>query len=351
MSKYYVFRINYDDEFNLIRNELLNYHRLRQGWGAAGMQIDRGYEAFKSGWQAQWGDTSDDAVQSKYKDISIMLEIEPGDYIIVPKISVQANYVCKSFIIAKCKTKYSFSVLEKAKDFGHIIEVEDIFSCGYDKDLFSQVIKSKFKGYQRPLNHVWDEKFIEAVEALIHLHSIKPDEFEKDSIGYITMIGNATSDNRNLYLNTVKEALQDLDPKNFEYLIQELFEKNGYELTRRNWYDRQGGDADLVFECFNKDTLMYNILDICDDVPMPHIYVQAKNKRDNDLDDKVGVEQLLKIKDKIPEKNAILMVINLTNNFTEDAKRMALENGIILINGIMFASLLVRYGIEVDLNK
>ena len=66
---------------------------------------------------------------------------------------------------------------------------------------------------------------------------------------------------------------------------------------------------------------------------------------------KISLEQLLKIQEKIPENNAILMVINLTDRFSEEAKSLALKNGVVLINGIMFASLLVRYGIEVDFNK
>jgi len=44
MSNYFVFRINYDDQFELIRNELLNNHQLRQGWGSYGMQINQDYE-------------------------------------------------------------------------------------------------------------------------------------------------------------------------------------------------------------------------------------------------------------------------------------------------------------------
>ena len=113
-------------------------------------------------------------------------------------------------------------------------------------------------------------------------------------------------------------------------------------------YDKEGGDVDLVFECFNKNTLMYNIFEICD-VKMPHIYVQAKKKTGKDYGDIVGVDQLVKMEERIPEKNAILMVINLTNEFSDEAKAKADENGIILINGLTFASLLVRYGIEVDI--
>ena len=245
ISNYYVFRINYDDRFKLIRRELVNDHLLRQGWGTYGMALDSSYDTFKAGWQSEWEkDLLDETMRARYNNLSIMLEIEPGDYIIVPKVSVEEEYVCRSFVIAKCKKKYRFDVLAEAEDIG------------------------------------------------------------------------------------------------------ELFIKNGYTLTDNNWYDGEGGDVDLVFECFNRNTLMYNIYEICD-VKMPHIYVQAKKKTGKDAGDLVGVDQLVKMEERIPEKNAVLMVINLTDEFSDAAKEKADENGIILIKGLTFASLLVRYGIEV----
>ena len=251
-------------------------------------------------------------------------------------------------MIAKCKAKYRFSVLDEAKDFGHIIEVEDVFSCGYDKNLSSQKIKSKFKAYQSPLNRVRNEEFIEEVDKLVRIHMEQPDDFEKDSPDFISMISDETSDSRSQYMEKIKSALQGLDNHEFEDLIGELFEKNGYTLTDNNRYDKEGGDVDLIFECFNKNTLMYNIFEICD-VKMPHIYVQAKKKTGKDYGDKVGVDQLVKMEERIPEKSAILMVINLTDEFSGEAKEKADDKGIILVNGLTFASLLVRYGIEVDI--
>lgn len=349
MSKYYVFRINYDDKFKLIRNELLSNHLLRQGWGTYDMSVEAGYDSFKGGWQTHWEkDLADETMRSKYKNISIMLEIEPGDYIVIPKVSVKEEYACRSFVIAKCKAKYRFSVLEQARDFGHIIEVEDVFSCGYDKNIFSQSIKSKFIAYQSPLNRVKNESFIAAVDELVRLHTEKPDDFEKDSIDYISMISHKASDSRNQYLKEINSALWEIGNSEFENLIGELFEKNGYTRTGKNWYDKEGGDVDLIFECFNEHSLMHNIFEICE-VNMPHIYVQAKKKRGKDSGDKVGVDQLVKMMEHIPENNAILMVINLTDEFSPEANALANEKGIILINGLTFASLLVRYGIEVDL--
>ena len=51
------------------------------------------------------------------------------------------------------------------------------------------------------------------------------------------------------------------------------------------------------------------------------------------------------------EKNSIYILISLVDYFTEDTKIEANKNGIILINGITFASLLVRYGIEVEISR
>ena len=261
---------------------------------------------------------------------------------------MEEDYVCRSFVIAKCKKKYRFDVLSEAEDFGHIIEVEDVFSCSYDKNHHAQNIKSKFIAYQSPLNRVRSESFKESVDELVRLHAEQPDEFEKDSTDLISMISRATASARNQYLEQIKSALQKIDNHKFEDIIGELFTKNGYTLTDNNWYDGEGGDVDLVFECFNRNTLMYNIYEICD-VKMPHIYVQAKKKTGKDAGDIVGVNQLVKMEERIPEKNAVLMVINLTDEFSDEAKEKADENGIILINGLTFASLLVRYGIEVDI--
>lgn len=51
-------------------------------------------------------------------------------------------------------------------------------------------------------------------------------------------------------MEAVKEALADdsVTPHQFEDLICQLFEQNGYILKNKNHYDREGGDADLLFE-------------------------------------------------------------------------------------------------------
>ena len=312
------------------------------------MRIDSGWDTFKAGWQNDWGNyLAEESMYSKFKNLSIMLDIEPGDYIVIPKISATKDYICQDFTIAKCKSKYRFSVLECANDFGHIIEVEDCFSCGYKKNIWTQNIKSKFPAYQSPLNRVKSEAFIQAVKTLVKIQSEHPEELEADSPDIVSMVGYGTRDKRKDYLESIKTTLQNIGNKEFETIIAELFEKNGYALIGNNWYDSEGGDVDLIFEGFGKDTLMLDIFSFSTTC-MPNIYIQAKKKTGNDSKDTVGVEQLIKMKTLIPEKNAILMVINLTDGFTKEAKKISEDEGIILVDGMTFASLLVRYGINVD---
>lgn len=351
MSKYYVFRINYGDNFKRIREELLVNNRLRQGWGTYDMAIDKGYDSFKDGWRKNWDENiDDDTARPRYGNLVTMLDIEPGDYIIIPKVSVNEDYPCRSFTIAKCKSKYSFDVLQPEEDYGHIIEVEDVFSCGYDANEHSQAIKNKFRAYQSPLNNVWNDPFKDAVDELVKMHAEDPTTLEQESMDFISMVDHASSDARTDYLNKIKSSIQNLGNSEFEKLIGELFEKNGYAISATHRYDGQGGDIDLVFDCFCKNTLMNNIFDICEVEP-PHIYVQAKKKTGIDAGDIIGVNQLINMSEQIREKdkNPILMVINMTDKFSQDAIDKAKEEGIVLIDGLMFASLLVRYGIEVEL--
>ncbi|MDY5113240.1 MAG: hypothetical protein SPE66_05955, partial [Bilifractor sp.] len=229
---YYVFRINYAENFEKIRSELLINHVLRQGWGTYGMRVDQGYEVFRDAWRTEWGtDLSEEAMKTRYYNLSIMTEIQLGDYLIIPKVSVKEDYVCRSFVIARCKGTYRFDVLSCVEDFGHIIDVENVFSCSYDKDMNAQKIAQKFTAYQSPINRVKNSEFIEAVEELVRIHDNEPELFEKESSDLVEMVSNATHDSRKIYLESIVKNLRSMKNHKFEDIIAELFEKNGYKLT------------------------------------------------------------------------------------------------------------------------
>lgn len=342
----FVFRINYAERYQMVHKEILN-GKLRQGWGAYGMRVDIPVENFKEAWYKNWGtETEEDKIESRYYNVKIMTEINIGDLVIVPKVSLNEAFVCRSFTILRCTGTYGFEVLNGTDDFGHYIEVEDVLSCSYDLNELSYVISGKFIAYQSPLNRVKNNSFIEAVDKLIELKITEPERFEKESETSLAKVASATVEARQVYLSNIVNVIQNWPNKKLEIIIQELFAKNGYVKTDNNWYDGEGGDVDIAFKCFAENTLMENIYSLCDDTEMPEIFIQAKKKTGTDNNDINGIMQLLKMAQKVSNK-PILIVINLTSDFTNDAKRLAKDEGVILINGIMFASLLVRYGIDI----
>lgn len=362
MCRYFIFRINYDSDYKMIRSELINNHILRQGWGAPNMQINEGFDHFKEGWLQNWGseNPTEKTMRSRFNNLVTMLEIQPGDVIVIPKVNDRddLDYVCQSFIIAKCKRSYYFSLpgdelldVDK-KDFGHVIEVEDVFGCEYDVNIYSKRVKNRFSAYRRPVNLIKYEgnncAFIDAVNELIKTHKDSPELLDTKLPNITTMIRKDSNEARLGYLQTVLKGLREIDNRDFEDVIAELFEKNGYALVGRNQYDRKGGDVDLIFESCKHDSLMHHIFETCGD--MSHIYVQAKKKKGKDAKDIIGVEQLKKMRSRIKENNATLILINLTDKFSNEAMAEASENGIILINGITFASILVGYGIDPTLS-
>ena len=76
------------------------------------------------------------------------------------------------------------------------------------------------------------------------------------------------------------------------------------------------------------------------------IHVQAKNKKGIDDND---IEGALQLAGTEGYEKQINILINTTSEFSSEVKKYADENGIILINGFDFASLLIKYGIDTNI--
>ena len=170
---YYVFRVDYDEQFSFIRAELLQ-GRLRQGWGGFGMDIRNSLEDFLAARVNNRGAFSNskryltrDYHIGKYYNLRKMLKIEIGDLIVIPKLSVDNPYVGNYFTVVRCTKEYDFYVPANVGDFGHIIGVEILFSCPYDFNFSAQTISGKFQSYRSSLNHVWKKDFQDAADKLV----------------------------------------------------------------------------------------------------------------------------------------------------------------------------------------
>jgi hypothetical protein len=348
MAKVYVFRINYDDQFETVRGELLA-GRLRQGWGCVGMSVDQGEAGYIAGWKAAYG--GDEGARRKYNIISKMKEMKPGDFVVVPKISADQPGICwNNMIIAEVTEAYRFEPLTLPErggetDFGHIIPVTLRLSCPYDFDNNTRVIASKFRAYQSAVNRVFNEAFSSAVTELMAQFpdgGLVLDRGISDS----EALNQATAEAWKAYLDSIVDALRRWDNTRFEKVIADLFEQNGYAKIGNNHYDGKGGDIDIQF-AQPTDSLMDQIANLQTiSVERPEIWVQAKKKTGTDNDDCEGINQLLNMQETLsPETNPVMILISLADGFTEKAKELAKANNVFLIDGRSFAALLLRYGL------
>lgn len=347
----FVFRINYNEDFQKVRQEILQ-GRLHQGWGADGMRIDVEEKDFLKAWNKVWtNDGSDSEKSRRYRNLRIMLEIKPDDLIIVPKVSLrkEKNNPCRSFSILKCVKPYDFKIPDGWDDFGNFITVRPLFSCPYNANNEARIISTKFKAYQSPINHVWNNDFIEAVGVLISLFKKDPDAIANPNTSLIDHLNTATKKTRDEYLNDIVKQMVKWDSHTFEDIIAKLFEKNGYAVIAKNQHE-DGGDIDIVLSAVQNNSLLDAISNInTGNAIFPRICIQAKKKEGTDADDLHGVKQLILMKDKEEYQNSIFIVINSEKEFSNEAKEKAGKANIILLNGYQFANLLVRYDVELGL--
>lgn len=344
---YYVFRINYDEDYGLICGELAE-GRLRQGWGGPGLTADQSAEDFLAAAHSAWGTgAGSQGVLRRYRNFRIMLEMRPGDRIVIPKVDLRGTGVWRSFAIAVCgEGGYRFSPIRSADgglDFGHIVPVRPVTSFSYSHNAHSLVVSAKFKAYRSPVNRVYDEGFADAVEQLLQEYEADPESSRQADQTSMEALSAPIAGAKQAYLERIVEQIRSWQPHQMEKVIEELFVKNGYVKLGGNFYDRQGGDIDLIFGGFPPNSLMADIFDLSDSTAMPEIRVQAKKKRGADLWDVEGIRQLTAMDG---HQSAVNILISTASGFSPEAKAEAARQGVSLVNGLEFAALLVRYGLD-----
>lgn len=348
MANYYIVRIDYDEHYDLIRKELIINRRLHQGWGAPGMTLNGTLEEFKAAWIKQWPNDRNNTeyIARKYINLRMMLEIQTGDIILIPKVSDKDKNKRDCFTLLKCNGQYEFSTIYD--DYGHVIPVETMASFSYNQNDTTRIVSAKMKAYRKAVNRVYNEVFINAIDVLLSACAKDIDYCNKSDLTSIEALITPTSEQRKVYLQAIVDRINHWQPQQLESIIEELFEKNGYEKIGGNRFDKQGGDIDLLFNCFSSNTLMGDIITMSHESFSPDIRVQAKKKKGKDSFDIEGVLQLQKSEGY---QKAINILINLTSDFSEEARQLAERFGVVLINGIEFADLLVRYGIDVSIER
>ena len=116
----------------------------------------------------------------------------------------------------------------------------------------------------------------------------------------------------------------------FEKLCERLLKSNGYEIVRHNWFDKQGGDVDIVCKR-SRDEL--SIFEGGESL----LYVQVKkHSRQTDAN---AVEQLIRMMEG--DSKASGCVMSSADNFSREAMELAENNGIVLLDKKAICSLLL----------
>ena len=334
MANYYLFRVerqwNDPEAYDAICKEIKCGY-LRQGWGWKGTRLNNKdgetepipYEQ----WIANVPEDTREWFSRKYRNLSIMLNIKAGDTIIIPKVPSW-----NQFTICKAAGTYQFKPLKNydGDDFHHAIpiDVDSIREADYYSSEDAKNIHAKLRGYQSPINNVYNDVVINAVSRLI-----ESPEREHMKISLIDMVGDIRDDILKNHFN----RFRDLGPKATENIVKSLFERMGFEYISGNSYDRQGGDADLIFA----DNIATELGDFSDNSISKNIYVQVKNKSGNDDKDIEGIYQLIRITQDEPGASKIL--ISTADSFSEECKRMADKESVLLISANGFLRLVMKY--------
>lgn len=323
--RFLVIRVTYsEDGHNFIKKELAE-GRLRQGWGPVplkpeGAPSEYNPEPFVRAYCKAWK-ASEAEARKRYNILYPMLEIKPGDLIVIPKTPD-----ARHFTIAEAAGTYQFDLeiprreLNK-DDFGHVIPVGKTKKVGYEESLSAREVSKAFRAYQSAVNNIWKSSVQDAILSL----------WEYDS--HASQDRHFTDEMRDKLLNTLRSHLSSLAPKDVERLIARALEQAGYRIEGRNRFDGQGADTDLILR------FRLPLLGDLQDNFVIHVYIQIKHKLGVDRNDTHDIEQLAAFP---TEEKAIKILITTADNVSDEAYELAHEKGVWLISGDEALVLLAR---------
>jgi restriction endonuclease Mrr len=330
----FVFRQSPNDQKALFTE--IEKGRLRQGWSfAEGLSLLNGKDQFIQAFEqatAQW-----DAVK-QWGTLSRMLNIKPGDYIVVPK---QPD--SKHFTIMQAKLRedglgcYDFiEPLKGRNDYRHVIHVDPAsVQVVHYEAMYPAVIKRLLKSiaYSSPVNVVRQKGFKEAIHTLMI-------ESEKTELKQAHPLQAKMKEvEKRLYQEWVEEA-RNLTPSDFEKVVKSFMEANGFTIKRANQYDRLGGDIDL--KC-SKEVPLHTPFE----PSMMEVTYYIQVKKHKGITGATGVKQLNQMVDHLPRENGKhvqKILLSLADDFSEDCKVLAEESEVLLIDGGTFAEMYVKSG-------
>lgn len=330
--KYYVIRT--DPDSLKWHWEELQAGRLHQGWGAEGLQLtEKGVEVSESQWiqkfvevaKRTWAvDVTEDEARARHRLLKPMLYAKLGDIIAIPKMPSSDSFS----LVTVDEKGYEFdnspvSERDIGDDFRHTIHVKELKQFNYFASIQTRSVVKYWRAYQKAVNNIRNAYLTNILD---ELNATSGNDKSKSIIDLFQDIKEDS-------LKSTLSGINRLKWSDIEDLVRILFEKQGYEVLETHKFDKKGGDADLLLAL--KLPLIGEALDLS-----LNVYVQVKQKQDDDETDEQHVQQVDQIANSDP--NCVKIVISTADSFSEKAKQLASLKNVQLINGRMLSRMLIE---------
>lgn len=312
--------IRTDEGNEWLRNELAE-GRLRQGWGAFGLELIAadGEPVEKVDWEAAyralvgWGAPS----PRRFAILRRMLELDGGDIVVMPKMPRWDR-----FTIARAMGRYRFELAEGKEDFGHVIPVDpdSVRTFAYDASNEARLVSGLFGR----ANHWPAVSFCGSARHLQAARELLEQADSLESRPRRELWEAATDEAFRRAAESLAADVADWNGQMFEDAIRQCFEDQGYELKEYRRYDGEGGDMDMVV---SPPPSRHGVF-----LPT-EIAVQVKWKQGVDEGDVWAVEQIDRWA-RWQESSATKYVISSAKGFTAKAREEAAAHGVVLVGGL-----------------
>ncbi len=323
-----IYNFRHDKTLSQEITQRLNEHNeLSQGWGG-GVDPNHDLDLQNPGFVENcvaYHELERTNVPSNLTRISALTD---GDLIVTPHLP-HYNSVSIHIVEGDFPNCYRYDENDDTHQ-NHRILVNQ--SIGLDNEI--NLLNADLIGYRTALRHLqypvlaipqFEDLFLEIVQNFAD----DPDQ-RRDASSLEQYLADLVDD----VIAVLTENLRNIWPAggeiSFENLCERVLVSNGYKIVRRNWFDNQGGDVDLVCQR------------TCDELSAfkgreDLLYVQVK--RHEGQTDEEAVNQLLQMMNLDPKADGCVM--SSADGFTDVATNLAENNGIVLLNKNQICALLL----------
>jgi hypothetical protein len=357
MPRYFIIRQETGDP--VVTPELyreIQAGRLRQGWGVTGLDLRQGLESYSRSYIDAWGQADlteemriarETEGRARFAILHPMLDIVPGDRIVVPKqprwdrfLILLAEPVDGHVYIFDDGKRQRDNPLED--DFRHVIHTNPtrLSEFGYHDNIDTLIVNRKMRAYQAAVNNVWNPELQQAIEHLlegVRGGAVIPQTPPGDDTGPAEVVRRAALEKA---VAQVLETLRTVAPHILEKIVEDIFERQGFETIARNRFTGGGGDIDRVFHWLAEGHPLLERLSPDLELGLT-LNVQVKQKSGIDLDDVHGAKQLLAMRSGAINEYSIL--ISTADTFTPECVMFAQREKVILVDGKAFAELYLKF--------